>query len=117
MKSKNTIATSALRSVLAAISNAESVQQRAHGANTGQYIAGGTAGLASAEAERRTLTREETTRLVRDEITDRQAAAQQYETAGQPQSAPIAFDVRLRLSRPRAKHDLAARFARVGLVG
>lgn len=83
LKSKDTVAAPALRSVLAAIANAEAVPARDGGGSVaGQHIAGGTAGLGSAEAERRMLSREETAAIVMNEISERQAAARQYEAAG-----------------------------------
>lgn len=87
MKSKDILATSALRSALAAIGNAEAVPQQDLGATVSRHVAGASAGLASAEAERKRLTREETARIVRAEISDRQAAARQYEAAGHPERA------------------------------
>lgn len=88
MKSKDTVAVPALRSVLAAIGNAEAVAQEVAGSPAASdFVAGGAAGLGAAEAARRILTREETARLVRDEISDRQAAARQYEAAGYPERA------------------------------
>lgn len=88
MKAKDTVAASALRSVLAAIANAEAVPQGSETATAAsQHIAGGTAGLGSAEAERRRLTREETARIVREEMSDREAAARQYDAAGHPERA------------------------------
>jgi hypothetical protein len=88
MKAKDTVAASALRSALAAIANAEAVPP-GPGTTTAasQHVAGGTAGPGSAETERRRLTRDETDRIVRGEISDREAAARQYEAAGHPDRA------------------------------
>jgi hypothetical protein len=88
LKSKNTVAASALRSVLAAISNAEAVSPHP-GTATGasQHVAGGAAGLGSAEAERKILSRQETAQVVEDEISERQAAIRQYEAAGHSERA------------------------------
>jgi hypothetical protein len=87
LKAKDTVTTSALRSALAAIANAEAVPVEHRSAAGSQHIAGGAAWLASAEAERKVLTREETGRIVEDEISDRQAAARQYEAAGRSERA------------------------------
>lgn len=88
VKSKDTVAVSALRSALSAIANAEAVPaQDVSSRSAGAHVAGGTAGLASAEAERRILTAEETAAIVAEEITERQAAARQYEGAGHPDRA------------------------------
>jgi hypothetical protein len=46
-----------------------------------QHVAGGTAGLASAEAVRRELTAGEIAGIVRDEILERETAARQYAEA------------------------------------
>lgn len=94
LKSKDTVAASALRSALAAIANAEAVPVRdGDGSREGggladsEHFAGGTAGLGSAEAERRMLTREETAAIIRAEISERETAARQYESAGHPERA------------------------------
>lgn len=88
MKDRDTVAASALRSVLAAIANAEAVPVGPGTATAAsQHVAGGTAGVGSGEAERRRLTPEETDRIVRDEISEREAAARQYEDGGHPERA------------------------------
>jgi uncharacterized protein len=101
IKARDTVAVSALRSVLAAIANAEAVPQpgrsttptsvvgapSANGAVASQHVAGGATGLGAAEADRKTLTGDETAALVRNEITERQAAARQYEDAGHQERA------------------------------
>ena len=89
MKARDTVAVSALRSVLAAIANAEAVPPAAASpAVTGdQYVAGSTAGLAATEAGRRELTGEEVAEIVRAEAAERRAAARQYHAAGQAEQA------------------------------
>ena len=90
MKARDTVAVSALRSVLAAIANAEAVPPPAAAspAVTGdQYVAGSTAGLAATEAGRRELTGEEVAEIVRAEAAERRAAARQYHAAGQAEQA------------------------------
>ena len=93
MKARDTVAVSALRSVLAAIANAEAVPAAAPSggsspAVTGdQYVAGSTAGLAATEAGRRELTGEEVAAIVEAEAAERRAAARQYHTAGQAEQA------------------------------
>jgi hypothetical protein len=85
MKARDTVAVSALRSVLAAIGNAEAVPTPVAGSQSvtgSQHVAGGSHGPGSAEAERRMLTQEETARIVRDEISEREAAADQYQSTG-----------------------------------
>jgi uncharacterized protein YqeY len=94
MKARDTVAVSALRSVLAAIANAEAVPPAASPSDgsspavTGdQYVAGSTAGLAATEAERRELTGEEVAGIVRAEAAERRAAGRQYHAAGQAEQA------------------------------
>ena len=83
MKSKDTVAVSALRSALAAIANAEAVPAPAAAPATGgRHIAGGAEGVGAAETRRRELGAAETALLVRDEIAQRQAAAAQYRATG-----------------------------------
>ena len=93
MKARDTVAVSALRSVLAAIANAEAVPPAAPSAGSSpavtgdQYVAGSTAGLAATEAGRRELTGEEVAEIVRAEAAERRAAARQYHAAGQAEQA------------------------------
>jgi hypothetical protein len=88
LKAKDAVAVSALRSVLAAISNAEAVPPNPGTAPAAsQHVAGGAAGLGSAEAERKILSRQETARIVEDEVAERQSAARQYEAAGHSERA------------------------------
>jgi uncharacterized protein len=105
IKARDTVAVSALRSVLAAIGNAEAVPQptrstttaaSADGAVASQHVAGGATGLGATEADRKTLTGDETAALVRNEIAERQAAARQYEDAGhQERAARLLREVRV----------------------
>jgi uncharacterized protein YqeY len=83
LKQRDSAAVSALRSALAAISNAEALPASSTPrGRAGQYVAGGVAGLGAAEASRRTLTEAEITGIVATEIADRRAAAAQYGQAG-----------------------------------
>jgi uncharacterized protein len=83
MKSRDTVAVSALRSALAAIANAEAVPAPAPApAAGGRHVAGAVEGVGAAETQRRQLSAAETALLVRDEITQRQAAAAHYRAAG-----------------------------------
>ena len=86
MKARDPIATSALRSALAAIANAEAVPPEP---STGPprpagdaHVAGSVAGLGAAEAERRLLTPADVTAIVAAEAAGRRAAAAQYEASG-----------------------------------
>jgi hypothetical protein len=80
----HTVAVSALRSVLAAIGNAEAVPSPTTSAAIAQsqYFAGGAEGLAAAEAARRVLTEGEIAGIVRAEIVERETAARQYADTG-----------------------------------
>jgi uncharacterized protein YqeY len=89
LKARDTVATSALRSALAAIDNASAVPAGPPpGAGTGSaHIAGAASGLGAAEAERRRLTAAEADQIVHAEIAERRAAAQDYERRGHPDRA------------------------------
>jgi uncharacterized protein len=87
LKARDRVAASALRSALAAIANAEAVPPTGAsagppGAASNPYVAGAAAGVGGAEAERRLLTDAETGAIVRAEIAERHAAADQYDQAG-----------------------------------
>lgn len=86
----------ALRTALAAIANAEAVPAGPSAArspaeppagNHGQHFAGSVGGLAGAEAERRQLTAAQVRQIVAAEITDREAAAAQYDEIGRADRA------------------------------
>jgi uncharacterized protein YqeY len=89
LKARDTVATSALRSALAAVDNASAVPAGPPpGAGTGSaHIAGAASGLGAAEAERRRLTAAEADQIVQAEIAERQTAAQEYEARGHPDRA------------------------------
>jgi uncharacterized protein YqeY len=91
IKSRDPAAASALRSALAAIANAEAVPTAVTGstppAGGHQHIAGSAEGLGAAEAERRSLSEADVASIIQAEITDRNAAAAQYEQAGHPDRA------------------------------
>ena len=86
----------ALRTALTAIANAEAVPAGPSAArspaerppaNHGQHFAGSAAGLAGAEANRRQLTAAQVRQIVAAEITDREAAAAQYDELGRADRA------------------------------
>jgi uncharacterized protein len=82
LRDRDSAAASAVRSALAAIGNAEAIGVAADSARTpptSAHFAGATAGLGSAEAPRRALSDDEIAQIVRAEITERQAAARQYD--------------------------------------
>jgi uncharacterized protein len=112
VRARDTVATSALRSALAAIDNASAVLAApapaagtggphfvapapaagtggpyfaapAPGAGSGgPHFAGAVAGLGAGEAQRRRLTEAEAEQIVWAEVTDRQAAARDYDRTG-----------------------------------
>jgi uncharacterized protein YqeY len=84
MRARDTVAASALRSVLGAIGNAEAVPApQAPASQIGSaHIAGARAGLGAGEAQRRDLGDAEARAILRAEIEERLAAAADYERAG-----------------------------------
>jgi uncharacterized protein len=85
IKERDRVAVSALRSTLAAIENAEAVDVTG-AAQRGMAIEQ-SPGLGGAEVQRRALTEGEITRIVATELSDREAAARTYATAGQTERA------------------------------
>ncbi len=77
------MAISALRSALSAIANAEAAPAPTSQATIGgPHFAGSATGLGAGEAPRRNLSSARIDEIVRSEILERQAAAQEYEQAG-----------------------------------
>lgn len=89
MKTRDAVAISALRSALAAIENAEAVDaaQASPPAVVDSDIAGSAGGLWAAEIERRSLTDAQVEEIVRAEVTERLAAADDYERLGHREHA------------------------------
>ena len=73
------MATAALRSVLAAIGNAEATDISSAPPAQPGTIAGGVAGLGAGEVARRTITDDDVRAILDDAISEREAAAAQYE--------------------------------------
>jgi uncharacterized protein len=84
MKARDRRTTSALRSALAAIDNAEAVEIRDVRAGA---IEMSPVGLGAAEVARRELTEAEVAAIVRGEVEERRAAAAAYEAAGRGDKA------------------------------
>ena len=78
LRERNVVAMGALRSTLAALGNATAVQSVQLAPRTDEHVAGSVAGLGAAEVPRRELTDAEAVAIVRAEIADRTAAAEQY---------------------------------------
>ena len=89
LKARDAGTVSALRSAMSAIGNAEAVDPGpARAAGTGSvHIAGAVAGLGAGEAKRRRLTEADVAAIVRQEAAEREAAAGDYERAGQTAKA------------------------------
>lgn len=87
MKARNSRAISALRTAIAAIDNAESVDSTAATAPTSAHIAGATIGLGTAEVPRRSLSPAQVHAILLAQIDDRSAEADRYETLGQIEAA------------------------------
>ena len=85
IKAQDKSAVAALRSALAAIDNAAAVPADATpgSAASSEHVAGTTAGLGTAEAERAELTAGQVEEIVQGEIDDRREAADHYRRAGQ----------------------------------
>jgi uncharacterized protein YqeY len=88
LRARDKVATSALRSALAAIDNASAVPAAPAPAGAGgPHFAGTVAGLGAGEAERRRLTEAEAEQIVRAEVAERQAAAHDYDQTGHADQA------------------------------
>jgi uncharacterized protein len=87
MKERDAVAVDTLRSVLAAIDHAEAVDPAlAPRAEQGR-IAGGVAGLGAGDVPRRVLGDDDIRRILDQAITQREAAATQYEGLRRPADA------------------------------
>ncbi len=87
MKARDLVAVAALRSTIAAIDNAEAVDEAPLTPVGDGVIAQAASGLGAAEAERRTLSEDDTIHIVRAEVEERAAAADGYERAGRSERA------------------------------
>lgn len=88
LKARDRVAVAALRSVLAALENAEAVPTAATDNTAGnEHFAGATAGLGAAEAQRRDLTEADVRSIIEAEVRDRTSAAQEYERLGRADQA------------------------------
>lgn len=88
MKSRDRVTIGAVRSALAAIDNAEAVQVAAP-AGQSLAIEHSPAGVGAADVERRVLSEADVVEIVRAEVTDREAAASEYDTAGRQDRAEL----------------------------
>jgi len=85
MKARDMTAVAALRSALGAIDNAEAVDTGLAPSVTmgDSEIANAATGLGAGDVDRRALSESQIADIVRAEVTDRRAAAAEYERAGQ----------------------------------
>jgi uncharacterized protein len=106
LRARDQVAIAALRTALSTLGNAEAVPVPAAPASTppagGPHIAGAAAGLGAAEAARRHVDEAEAGRIVRAEISERLAAAEQYERGGRADRAA------------RLRHEAAVLIAALG---
>ncbi|MEV1249288.1 GatB/YqeY domain-containing protein [Nonomuraea sp. NPDC050022] len=90
LKARDRIAITALRSALAAIENAEAVpvdSPSPGGPEYNEHFAGSTAGLGTADVERRLLTEADLLSILEKEVRERSVAAQEYERLGRDDHA------------------------------
>jgi|SRR5829696_5672067 len=94
MKARDQQAVAALRSTLARIDNAEAVDADALDAEPALYsgeghpaVAGSVLGVGAADVDRRVLTPEEMAALVRDDVEEREIAAEVLVRVGRPDQA------------------------------
>lgn len=82
MRARDAGATRALRSALAAISNAEAVSATGTGGVSGGPIAGAATGLGAGDVARRSLSDDDIEAILREEIAERVEAAAEYDRHG-----------------------------------
>lgn len=90
MKSRSAVNVSAIRSLLAALDDAEAVAPPATApvsAAAGEHVAGAAVGVGSTEVDRRTLTVTEIELVVAGQVEERQAAAATFDAVDQPDAA------------------------------
>jgi uncharacterized protein YqeY len=87
MRSRETAAVSAIRSAMAAISNAEAVPTPELDTRAGSGPIAGAVGVGAAETARRELTEDDRVAIVTEEVRERDAAADELTLAGQPEAA------------------------------
>jgi uncharacterized protein YqeY len=87
MKARDASAVRALRSVLAAIDNAEAADLSAAPRQESGVIAGGVAGLGAGEVARRTVTEQDVRDVLSTAIAERETAVLQYDALQRPDEA------------------------------
>lgn len=91
-KDRDAVRTSALRTALSAIDNAETPDAAQLDASSSETIAGGVVGLGAAEVARRQLTDGQIRALIGAEVDERLTAAEEFTAGGYPQRAAILRD-------------------------
>lgn len=110
LRSRDSVAASAVRSALSAIANAEAIAPVATAKRpSSEHVAGAVAGLGAAEAARRQLSEADADAIVAAEISDRRSAADDYERMGRADQAE-----RLRREADVLANLLAVREQRLG---
>lgn len=88
LKNRDRVATTALRSALAAIDNAEAVPVDQLSTATGtEHVVGAALGVGASEAQRGELTEADVRAIVENEVLERTTAADEYETLGRTEAA------------------------------
>lgn len=87
MRERDRPSTNALRSVLAALDNAEAVPAGSWAVAGSEHVAGAVVGVGAGERPRRQLTPDEERAVVARELAEMRASAEQLLTAGQPDRA------------------------------
>ena len=89
MKARDSVATNALRSALAAIDNAEAPDASARPSTVNGVIAGGVRGLGAGDIARLRLSPDDVETIVRHEVESRRLAAEEYEHLQQNERAGL----------------------------
>jgi uncharacterized protein YqeY len=101
MKAQRRDEMAALRNLIAAIDNAESVDDAAPPPRaSGAHVAGALPGLGAAEAARRTVSERDLQRVIESELWERDAQAQKFELLGRVDDA----------TRLRVESEIIARY-------
>lgn len=88
MKAQRREEMAALRSLIAAVDNAESVEPSPQPPRTtGAYVAGSRHGLRAADAARRSLSERDVQRIIESELWERDAQAERLELLGRTEEA------------------------------
>jgi uncharacterized protein YqeY len=87
LKARDTTAVAELRSAISAIDNAEAVDRSLASKPAGGVIATARLGVGVGDVARRELSRQDVVEILRGEITERTAAAAEYERLGRAEKA------------------------------